>query len=636
MLDRLRQGASGWVAKGLLAILMASFLFWGVSNQFRGYGSDTLAKVGSETVTVPAFDRTLRNRMEQMGQQTGRPLTQEQARMMGLPQQVLSQMVTQAALYGQARRMHIGISDDKLAQQIGSDPSFKGMDGQFDRTRFQLLLRNAGLRQVDYVQDMRENAVRRQLALGVAGGIQAPQPMVDALYRYQNEERTVSYVVVDGSAIEAVGEPDEKALADYFDKNKDQFQAPEYRKLGVLVLDPEKIAAAQTVTDADIAQAYQSRKDQFATPERRDIEQIGFKSAKDAQDAQAKLNAGTSFDDLAKSLNLSPDAIDLGLKTKAEVIDSVVADAAFAAQQGAVLPVLDGKLGPSIIRVKQVEASRVTPQEAVAPQLRTEIANQRARDAVSGIYDKVQDELAAGTTLQETASKLKVEYRAVDGVDSDGKAPDGKPVDLPAGPQVLSAAFQSEQGAENDPIRFGQGGFVFYSVLGITPARDRTLDEARARVVSAWKNHETENRIAAKANDLFGRLKDGTPLQTIATELGKSVSVAEHVKRNGSAGDLGSNAVAQAFAGTQGSVADAEADTPPNRILLQVDLITAPAFFAESGDAKMIQSRLDDMMQSDILQAYGSPFMQPGRVSINQEAFARVSGQNSGNSDTQF
>ena len=51
MLDALRRGASGWIAKIFLSILVLSFAVWGVADVFRGYGAGSLAKVGKiETV----------------------------------------------------------------------------------------------------------------------------------------------------------------------------------------------------------------------------------------------------------------------------------------------------------------------------------------------------------------------------------------------------------------------------------------------------------------------------------------------------------------------------------------------------------------------------------------------------------
>ena len=52
--------------------------------------------------------------------------------------------------------------------------------------------------------------------------------------------------------------------------------------------------------------------------------------------------------------------------------------------------------------------------------------------------------------------------------------------------ELLRAAFETEAGSRTRPINIGANGFVFFEVEGITPARDRTLDEVQAKVVADW------------------------------------------------------------------------------------------------------------------------------------------------------
>ncbi len=74
---------------------------------------------------------------------------------------------------------------------------------------------------------------------------------------------------------------------------------------------------------------------------------------------------------------------------------------------------------------------------------------------------------------------------------------------------MLKEAFLSDIGIENSPIRADDDSWVFFEVTDITPARDRTLDEVRDKVVADWTQAETEKRIADKAEALFKRLQDG-------------------------------------------------------------------------------------------------------------------------------
>jgi peptidyl-prolyl cis-trans isomerase D len=179
---------------------------------------------------------------------------------------------------------------------------------------------------------------------------------------------------------------------------------------------------------------------------------------------------------------------------------------------------------------------------------------------------------------------------------------------------------------ENSPLRAGAETWVFYEVLDTTPDRDRDLDEVRADVTKAWTEKETQKRIADLADKLFERLKGGASIASLAAETGKTVQTAENVKRNGTATGLSPNAISQAFAGPEGHIANADGPGT-SRILLKVDRVTAPAFFAEAADAAAIQSQLSEALQKDIFSTYNQQLLATRETSINTAAYQQLTGQ---------
>jgi len=615
MLESLRQGANSWVAKGLLILLVISFAIWGVSGQFAGYGAGTLASVGDEEVTVADY-ASVQDRLERSGRQVS-------------PEQLLNQLLLDAAVDDEARSRNFGMSEDRVAAEIADDPNFRGADGQFDREQFQSLLQNSGIDRDDYVRDIRQNLVRNQITSSIAAGIDVPRPLVEALYQFQNEERAVSSIVVDQSAIEPVAPPDDAALQAYFDANTERFRAPEYRKLGLLVLDPASLADPASVTDAEIAAEYERRKPSFTRPERRRIEQIRFDAREAAEQAMASIRAPEDFASLAATRNVAPADLDQGLKTQAEILDPAIAEAAFAATPNTVFPVLDNAIEPSIIRVTEVEPGAVSPLAEVAPRLREELAGRLARERITEIYDKVEDERAGGSTLEEISKTMPLPFRVIEAVAKDGAAPDGSAVpDLPAKDQLLTEAYESDVGVENNPIRSGSEAFVFHEVLEIIPERERSLVEVRDQALAAWTAEETEKRINERAEALLARLRSGEPIEALAAEIGKPVQVVENLKRGAAPAGMSANAAAQAFAGPEGYVVNAESDTPPARVLLRVDRVTAPAYFAEAADARAIKEQLVGALRNDILQSYYRQLLQARETRINNAAYAQLTGSN--------
>ena len=625
MLDALRQAASGIVAKVLLALLALSFIAWGVTGRTGGFATSQIAEVGDVPVTIQSFNRELEVQMQTVSRQLQRGISIEQANSLGIPERVLQKLVSQAALDDQARDYNLGVPDARVVQAITEDPSFQS-GGNFSREIFQRALQNQRMTEADYVKLLKSEIIRGQLATAITGEVTPPKLLVEALYKYRTETRNVSYITIDQSTIEPIGDPELSVLETYFEQNKERFRAPEYRKLGYVELSPDAIMDSAAVTDDEIRKDYESRKARdFTTPERRQFYQIRYATKEEAEAAARSLQEGKSFDDLLAARNMTLQSADIGLKAKPEIIDPDIADAVFQAAEGAVVPILDASLGPAIIRVGRIEAQKVTPLEDVSDKIRNALAERAAVDRIVDLYDEIENQRGTGASLKEAADSLGLAYKVIDAVGRDGEVPKGsEKVEILGHLEVVRDAFESDVGLENNPIRVGNNRYVFYEVLGVTDARSLTLEEARDDVIAAWKREETSARVGERARELFERIKSGEDLEAVGLEIGVLVKLQDGVRRNSRIEGLSANAIAQAFAGPNGHVANAEGVTPPDRILLRVDEVTVPEFNADSEDAKAVEAQLARTLRPDLLRAYETKLIDSRPPNINMQIFNQI------------
>src|SRR5205085_9845643 len=122
----------------------------------------------------------------------------------------------------------------------------------------------------------------------------------------------------------------------------------------------------------------------------------------------------------------------------------------------------------------------------------------------------------------------------VDAGDRSGRTPGGQPVgNIPRGLDVVSQAFTSDVGVDNDPMQFA-GGYVWYDVLGITPSPERTLDEVRGQVEAKWREDQISSKLREKATELVGKLERGGTLAEEAAAIGSKVETASNFRRDAS------------------------------------------------------------------------------------------------------
>jgi peptidyl-prolyl cis-trans isomerase D len=629
MLRGLRKASSNWLGKAIMTVamgaLIVSFGIWGIADIFRGFGQSTLAKVGHTEISTNEFRQIYTDRLQQIGRQFGRPLTQEQARAFGFDRQVLTQTLAEAALDEEARQLGLGQSDAETMRVIFADPNFKGMNGQFDPARFQAIIRNFGYSEARYLADQKRVSLRRQLAGTISAGLTPSDTLLDALSRFQNEKRSVDYVRLGAAQAGTIDPPSPETLASYFDEHKAQFRAPEYRKIAYVAITPEEIGKWSDVSDEDAKKLFEERKSHLGTPEKRQVEQIVFPNAEEAQAARSRIASGTSFEDIAKERKLSPADYDLGLVAKTGILDPAIADAAFSLPSGEVSQPVQGKFGVALVKVGVIQPAIEPDYASVAQDLKKEIAVSRARDQVVSLRDKMEDERGGGASVIEAAQKLGLTPVTIDAVDRSGKTPSGQPANVPPGLDLLSQAFNSDVGVDNDAISY-RGGYVWYDVLGITPPRDRTLDEVKEQVETRWKDDQIASRLKAKATDMVQKLEQGGKLADEAAGVGVKVETATGFKREDSPPGVPSGLIAAAFRTAKDGAGQTPGSSGTEWLVFRLTDIADPPIDLNSDDMKKLKDQLTRALSDEQLALYVARLEKDIGTSINESAFAQVTG----------
>jgi peptidyl-prolyl cis-trans isomerase D len=629
MLRGIRKASANWLGRTVMGVVMGllalSFAIWGINDIFRGFGRSTLAKIGGTEIPIEQFRRTYNERVQQVGRQIGRPLTPEQANAIGLDRQVLGEMVAEAGLDQRARQMHLSLPDSEIVRRITDDPTFKTPTGSFDRLRFEQLLRSAGYTEQRFIAEQRHIMLRREILDSMTGGLPVPKAWLNAINQYQNEQRSISYVRLGAAQAGDIPQPTADELNKYFDERKILFRAPEYRKIATVQVTPAEIGKWIEVSDTDIKAAYEKDHSRYVTPERRHIEQIVFPKIEDADAAEARLKDGLTFAALATERGLKEQDIDLGTVPKSEIIDPAVADAAFSLKEGEISAPINGRFGTVIVTVLKIDPEQTKTLAEVAPQIRNEIAADRAKSQVQALHDQIEDARAGGSTLEEAAAKAKLPVASYD-IDRSGRDPSGKPVsNLPDAAAVIAAAFASDVGVDNDPVA-ADGGFVWYNVTAITPAHDRTLDQVKSEVESRWRDDEIAKRLKAKAADILDKLKNGNSLDEVAKADDLKVETADNLQRNKQAASLSAKIVASVFHTPKDAFGSAEGDPPSDWVVFRVTAISTPKLDANLPEEKHLEETLQSQQNNDILGQYFARLQSDLGMSVNQAAMAQAIG----------
>jgi len=630
MLQGLRKVGQGLVGKivitVLFGILIVSFAIWGIGDIFRGGPRNWVARVGDTEISTDQFRTAFNNQVQRLNRQFRGRLTTEQARAFGVDRQVLSQLVNEAVLDERARQLGLSVSDELVARWVREQPMFQGQDGQFSRVLFENVLRESGLTEAGFVREQRTAIARTHIAEAMAGVLPVPAAAREAFHRLGTERRTAAYLILGPAAAGEIPAPTPEQLEAFYAERKSSFRAPEYRALSVLVLDAAALARPETVPDTDARRRYEEKKESFGTPERRTVQQIVFPSREEAEAAAARIKEGAPFEALAAERGVSAQDLELGTFAKAEMLDPAVAEAAFAVQPGEVSSPVQGRFGNVLVRVTLVQPESVRPFEEVAGEIKRQLAQERARTEIDRVHDEIEDLRAGARPLADIAREKNLTLVAIPAVDQAGRDKGGNPIqNLPESQSLLQAAFASDIGVDNEPLRAREGGYVWFDVTAIDPAREKTLDEVRVEAERQWRENEVSQRLAEKARQIVERLDNGEAPEAVAASTGVEAKTASDLARRTAKDDLAAEVVTRIFTTPVGKSGSA-ASGPESRAVFKVMAASVPPLMTTTQQVQQIENQFRDGVADTLLAEYIAQAQSQIAVTINQQALQAALG----------
>ncbi|MFN4208544.1 MAG: peptidyl-prolyl cis-trans isomerase, partial [Agrobacterium albertimagni] len=384
-----------------------------------------------------------------------------------------------------------------------------------------------------------------------------------------------NYLLLTNANIEPVKAPDDATLAAWFETTKSGYRAPEYRSFNYVKLEPADIADTSAITDEQIREDYERRKSTYEIAGTRTIEQLSFENREMADAAVQELQSGTSFDQLVADQGKTAGDVLLGDFTRERLPDPALAEAAFAvAAEGGTTPVVDGALGPVILRITNIKDGRTQSLDEVKEDIRVALAEAAAITDITAVHDQFEDLRAGGSTLKEAADQLKLTTATVTDIDRRGfDNRETEVAGIPERDKLLTEVFRTDIGVEALPVNLGSTGFIWFDVTDIKAERDRELAEVREKAVADWTAEQQRIALGALAEGLRKRIADGGTLEDIATELGLAVESKAGVTRRSEDAVLGPTAITAAFSGPQNTVATASGGDPSTQILLTVTAV---------------------------------------------------------------
>jgi len=530
MITAFRRYLDTWLARVLFGVLVVSFAAWGIGDMIRVFGTDTwAAKIGDRTIEPPELQEAYQRQLNQVVRMLGGRIDPSPEMKRGVLDQALDQLISQAALEQELRRLHIVVPEAELTRDLLAIPAFRGPDGKFNRQAFQSGLRNANLSEARFFELLRSDAAQRQLVEPLRGASLPPDALTRAVFQFQNETRAAGLVELPLAAV-TPPEPGPAAIQRWYDNHPDRYSRPEYRRIKAVVLAPQTLASHIEISEDELRAAYDARRAEYFTPEKRSAEIIIVQDETKAKEFFALWRGGADWAAMQKLANDAGAApVALTDATKPEFPDAALADAVFAAPEAMVSEPRHSALGWQVLRVTRIIPGTEKTLADVAEQIRAGIMAEKAADLIYQRATKVEDALASGTSLEELPADLGL-GAAAGSLDAQGNTMDGMPAPIP-GPAELRAALAAAafQARPDDVPRLtevppagnaGAPSYFAFTLEEITPSGLKPFPEVAEMVkedVMQDAQRRAQEEVAAK---LLTAVQTGQSLEDAATIAG--------------------------------------------------------------------------------------------------------------------
>ena len=608
------------VGTSVLAFVMLGMIViglggYGVTN--FGNAVDSVATVGKAQVTTSEYARALKNQIAQVSKQFGTQLTLQQAQMFGIDAQVLRGLVANAALDNEATRLGVSAGNVQVAQKIAATKAFFDVTGKFDRAQYAQLLQQNGVTVKEFETGMRGDLARQVLQAAIVGGILTPQTLTDTIYTYQGEVRGFTLLQLTEASLPAkLPAPTDDELTAYYTARLADFTRPEAKRVSYAVLHPADIAKDQTIAEADIKAAYDAAADTYNIPEKRLVERLVFGSQDDAKAARAKLDAGTSFEDLVKARGLDLVDVDMGDVTLAEL--GAAGKQVFGLTAPGVVGPLPSDLGPALFRMNAILPAQVTTLEQAHDNLMGVLQLKAAVTAVAAHNETINDLLAGGSTIAEVAK----DQGMVTGVtDYAQGADDNDP--LTQDPGFAKAVDALQPGDFAQAFGLADGGLMVAQVSETVPPTPVPFAKARDKVATAFHAAALTKALSALADADLAAVTGGVRLETLGiTDRVSSIT------RSATPEGIPAEAISTAFTMKAGDVL--KIDGKGTVALIRLDSIT-PAAAATDAAGDKAKAALDQLstqaaqaIAQDTYDLFSTAMTAQGGLKIDQTAINAV------------
>lgn len=408
-----------WIV--IAAFIIAIFAVWGGAGRLgESRAANTIAWVGKERISVDLFYSNLRQRLETMKREF-KELDRKLIQQLGVPQQVLEQLIQQTLLLQVAQDLGLDASNDEILEKIKSYPVFQ-KEGKFiGFEEYKRILEWNRISLTEFEEGLRKEIILNKVVQLATAGIPVTHEEIWENYKKENESAKLEYVLIEKDKIELKSEPAPSEIQRYFEEDKKKYKIPERREGTYIFFSTEDLKTEIELTDSDLEKYYQDNRPQFEEPEKVKVSRIYISFgdrekemvSAEVENIRERIKKGESFNELAVKFSKDEKAQEGGdwgyydwrrlSPPEKEEIEKLPA--------GEISSVIELEDGVSLLQVTEKNPAIVQPFEEVKSRIKGILEEEKARSLAEERIVRVRKNAQREKSLDVAAQKIGLKIK---------------------------------------------------------------------------------------------------------------------------------------------------------------------------------------------------------------------------------
>ena len=542
MLRDIKQQSSGLGAKIVMGLLIIAFVFWGVSGSILSAGNDGAATVNGEKISIVKFDQANLAARNRLTSQFGDNLGSEYFESENFKRGVMNQLVDAELLRQEAEKFDYDVSPETVKQYIEESAGLQ-IDGKFSKKAYANYLaqvnKSAELLQREIKQDIQGSALpvminKTAFSLNIE---------IENQYKLSKQTRSFSFLELSSADYLDTVEVSEDEINDHYKEFGSDYMTTEQVSVNYIELSPADLLDRIDVSDDELSEFYTAKRNNLATPEKRLTQHILLPVSGDEDAVKteidkvaARIKAGEDFSEVAKEVSKDPGSApnggDLGWVTQGDMVPAFD-EKLFSMAAGEISEPVLSSFGYHIIKLSEIKEPAIPELEEIKDTLIDEIKTERANDEFLVVADVLDEAIVDSDNVLELAAEASGLSMKTTELFANGRG-----IDLAANQAFSATAFSDSVKLNNETsemIDIGENHIAYMHINELVPAELKPLEDVTDAIKAKLKSEKANEIVKQEVIKYVESINSGeSTLESIATELEKTVVVAENTERVGS------------------------------------------------------------------------------------------------------